>query len=122
MTISDRFTSGIGGRCVVDQTEVVSKQSGTEASNGRLDDDTIRELLLEGIRYQIDSTEPPEEQALFWWLLGMRMYAADMAAAERIWQVMIPDPERRAKLEGKMDRMAELMAELYEKEIYPGQS
>jgi len=98
-------------------TEIVIEQSGKEASKGRVDDDTIRGLVLEGIRYQIDPTEPPEEQALFWLFLGMRMYAEDTAAAERIWQVMIPDPELRAKLEGKMDQTAELLGDLYEKEI-----
>jgi hypothetical protein len=86
-----------------------------------LDDNSIRELVFEGIRYQIDPTEPPEEQALFWLLLGIRMHAEDTAAAERILQVMIPDPEHRARLEGKMDQMAELMGELCEAEIQPGQ-
>lgn len=82
-----------------------------------VDDDAIRELLWGRIARQIDLNETPLEQARFWLLLGMRMQEADSAVAERVWQVMIPDPDHRAILQGKLDQTAAMMRDLFETEL-----
>lgn len=82
-----------------------------------MDDDAIRAILWERIAKQIDPNETPLEQARFWLLLGMRMHEADPAVADRVWRVMIPDPQLRAVLQAKLDQMAAMMGDLFESEI-----
>jgi hypothetical protein len=82
-----------------------------------VDDQAIRDLVWGRIAQQIDLNETPLEQARFWLLLGMRMQEADSNVAERIWHVMIPNPDHRAILQGKLDQASAMMRDLFNTQI-----